>query len=88
MLWKLQPTHTSGGYQDHGSGKLETAWHFENDSDSPQSIDSKLLLIRGPDNGLLLQALTPASAVDSINNLTLARREWVSLSLQNSDRTS
>ena len=63
-------THLQG-YQDHGSGKLETAWHFENDSDSPQSIDSKLLLIRGPDNGLLLQALTPASAVDSINNLTL-----------------
>lgn len=51
------------GCQDYGFGNLDTHWHMENDK---ESLDSKALVICSPDNALLLQALTPASAVDSV----------------------
>lgn len=67
---KINTTSTHlQGYRDYGLGKLKTQWNFESDSvavscpcsDSP-------LIIRGPGNALLLQAVTLSPANDSIDN--------------------
>ena len=55
------------GYMDYGLGKLDTKWDFENDSVAVRSpMDD--VIIRGPGNALLLQAVTLKSANDSIDN--------------------
>lgn len=56
------------GYEDHGYGELKT----QHISFSEGEVDVKCLesfgsCLRGPDNALLLQALTPKGAKDSIN---------------------
>ena len=61
---------TLKGYQDAGFGELSSQM-FKIDDTIPRKIDvnptAKDLFSRGPDNGLLLQALTPKGANDSVN---------------------
>lgn len=65
-------THTNlRGYEDYGYGVLET----QQISFNEKEVEMKLLtspdipgsVLRGPDNALLLQALTPKGAKDSVN---------------------
>ena len=59
------------GYQDYGLGNLETKWNFSYKGETvtdPNFPPAEALIVRGPDNALLLQALTPTSANDTIDN--------------------
>ena len=60
------------GYEDHGFGHLKTQSFSTNDKGEEEtrfldSPDFSTLTKRGPDNALLLEALTPKAAKDSIN---------------------
>ena len=58
------------GYQDYGCGVLQTQRISFVDGEEPVAKplpDADLSLLRGPDNTLLLQALTPKGAQDSVN---------------------
>ena len=62
---------TIHGYQDAGFGEIPTQKieHLEKDVkvEVITSVAKDQLFLRGPDNGLLLQALTPRVANDSVN---------------------
>lgn len=66
-------THTNlRGYEDYGYGVLETQQISSGEDDDAEAEPSSYpglmgSFLRGPDNALLLQALTPKGAKDSIN---------------------
>ena len=57
------------GYRDYGIGRLETHWNLDADSAAPCCpCSDDPVVVRGPGNALLLQAVTLKSATDSIDN--------------------
>lgn len=62
-------THTTlRGYKDYGFGELETQQFITTGKDEEVHIlPNSDVPLRGPDNALLLQAMTPKGANDSIN---------------------